>query len=200
MLDVGPRRRAMRPPDTFILLVLALATEGLLGYPDRLYEAIGHPVTWMGRLIDLLDGASIARARPRTPRRTGAPSLVVLLARRDRRLAVPLALACGALGRSASCPLALAASTLFAQRSLFEHVERVADGPRRARASPAAGRRSRRSSGAIPKASTRPGSPAPPSRASPRISPTASSRRRSGSASAACRASPSTRRSTPPIR
>jgi adenosylcobinamide-phosphate synthase len=43
------------PPDTLIVLVLALAIEAAAGYPDRLYRALGHPVTWIGALIGGLD-------------------------------------------------------------------------------------------------------------------------------------------------
>ena len=39
------------------LLVLALTVEAAFGYPQRFYAAIGHPVTWIGRLIGTLDGA-----------------------------------------------------------------------------------------------------------------------------------------------
>ena len=34
---------------------LSLAIERPLGYPDRLFRAIGHPVTWIGALISCLD-------------------------------------------------------------------------------------------------------------------------------------------------
>ena len=37
------------------LTLLAVLIELTFGYPDRLARAIGHPVTWMGRLIALLD-------------------------------------------------------------------------------------------------------------------------------------------------
>ena len=37
------------------LTLLALLIELAVGYPDRLFRAIGHPVTWIGRLIGLLD-------------------------------------------------------------------------------------------------------------------------------------------------
>ncbi|HUU66662.1 MAG TPA: cobalamin biosynthesis protein, partial [Methyloceanibacter sp.] len=33
------------------LALLALLVELVAGYPDALMKAIGHPVTWMGRLI-----------------------------------------------------------------------------------------------------------------------------------------------------
>ena len=36
---------------TVALTLLALLIELMVGYPDWLARAIGHPVTWMGRLI-----------------------------------------------------------------------------------------------------------------------------------------------------
>src|SRR5262245_30402451 len=37
------------------LAFLSLLIELLAGYPGWLFRAIGHPVTWIGRLISLLD-------------------------------------------------------------------------------------------------------------------------------------------------
>ena len=34
---------------------LSLVLESQIGYPDRVFRAIGHPVTWIGRLISCLD-------------------------------------------------------------------------------------------------------------------------------------------------
>ncbi len=39
------------------LAFFALIIELMVGYPDRLVRAIGHPVIWIGKLIDLLDRA-----------------------------------------------------------------------------------------------------------------------------------------------
>lgn len=36
-------------------MVVALVIEAALGWPDRLYARIGHPVTWMGKLIGWAD-------------------------------------------------------------------------------------------------------------------------------------------------
>jgi len=50
-------------------MLIALAIDAALGWPDRLYRRIGHPVTWAGRLIAGLDqrlnraGDSPARRR-----------------------------------------------------------------------------------------------------------------------------------------
>ena len=51
------RLRASGPWEnmTVALTFLALLIELAVGYPDRLLRAIGHPVTWIGRLIGLLD-------------------------------------------------------------------------------------------------------------------------------------------------
>ena len=37
------------------ITLLALLIEATLGYPDRVLRAIGHPVMWIGRMIDWLD-------------------------------------------------------------------------------------------------------------------------------------------------
>ena len=39
----------------FWLLAAAVAVEAVAGYPQALYRAIGHPVTWIGALIGWLD-------------------------------------------------------------------------------------------------------------------------------------------------
>jgi adenosylcobinamide-phosphate synthase len=50
-------------------MLMALGLEGLMGWPDRVYDRIGHPVTWMGSAIDACDtrfnraGDSAARRR-----------------------------------------------------------------------------------------------------------------------------------------
>jgi adenosylcobinamide-phosphate synthase len=107
------------------LTFLALLIEALVGYPDRLVRAIGHPVTWMGWLIGRLDGRLNLAGMSDTRRRAaGAVSLAVIVG-----------LSAGAayvLERSLlGLPLgilwaAFAGSTLIAQRSLHQHVARVA--------------------------------------------------------------------------
>lgn len=37
------------------MMLVAMAVDALLGWPNRLYARIGHPVTWIGALIDALD-------------------------------------------------------------------------------------------------------------------------------------------------
>ncbi|PTM39680.1 adenosylcobinamide-phosphate synthase CbiB [Bosea sp. 124] len=118
----------MAPPDTLLLLLAALVVEAAAGYPQRLYARIGHPVTWLGALIARLDrrlnrddASFVAR------KAAGILALLVLVA---VTLATALVLTglCRMLGPLGLLPLALLASTLLAQRSLFEHVARVAEG------------------------------------------------------------------------
>src|ERR1700722_18778578 len=110
-------------PVTFT--VLALLIEAMVGYPDRLVHAIGHPVTWMGRLIAMLDhslnhdGASFASRRG-----AGIVALVIVVA---VTAAIAFGLERGLLRLPFGIlPVAVLASTLIAQRSLHDHVARVA--------------------------------------------------------------------------
>ncbi|MCO5156153.1 MAG: adenosylcobinamide-phosphate synthase CbiB [Aquamicrobium sp.] len=109
----------------FVLLAcLALLAEAAIGYPDRLFRAIGHPVTWIGRLIAFLDGRLNDPAFPAARRRAGGvlTVAVLVLAAGIPAWGVQTALG-GGVGLAAT---ALIASSLFAQRSLGAHVGAVA--------------------------------------------------------------------------
>ncbi|HEV7440437.1 MAG TPA: cobalamin biosynthesis protein, partial [Methylobacterium sp.] len=67
------------PPDTLAALALALAIEAAAGYPDALYRAAGHPVTWIGRGIAALD-AGLNRGAPARRRAGGVLALLILIA------------------------------------------------------------------------------------------------------------------------
>jgi adenosylcobinamide-phosphate synthase len=96
-----------------------------LGYPQRLLRTIGHPVSWIGRLIDALDRRLNRETdAAQTRRAAGIFTLVVVLAivgtiafLAERAL---LRLPFGILVTG------LLASTLVAQRSLHRHVAEVA--------------------------------------------------------------------------
>jgi adenosylcobinamide-phosphate synthase len=107
------------------LTLLALLIELTVGYPDRLVRAIGHPVTWIGRLIGVLDRAWNRDRDDDGWRRLLGVAAVVLVA------AVAAAAGFGLQHLLLMLPLgvvpaALAASALIAQRSLHDHVARVA--------------------------------------------------------------------------
>ena len=107
------------------LAFIALLIEAVVGYPEWLVQSIGHPVTWMGRLISLLDDTLNHERMSRASRRVaGIASLFIVIG-----VAGGVAYV---LERSLFwLPLdvvfaALPASTLLAQRSLYAHVEGVA--------------------------------------------------------------------------
>jgi adenosylcobinamide-phosphate synthase len=108
-----------------LLTLLSLLFEAMLGYPDRLAHAIGHPVMWMGALIAALDRRLNHEDAPPLQRKaTGAVALLVLILTtgglayliQHGLLLLPLGI----------IPLAITGSVILAQRSLHAHVERVA--------------------------------------------------------------------------
>jgi adenosylcobinamide-phosphate synthase len=111
---------------TVALTLLALLIELTVGYPDWLARAIGHPVTWVGRLIGALDRAWNRPGRAAKARRMlGVLSVLLFVAVTG---ALSWALQRGLLAFPHGIfVLAVLASTLLAQRSLYAHVARVAD-------------------------------------------------------------------------
>ena len=110
---------------TITLTLLALLIEAAVGYPYRLFRAIGHPVTWIGRLIGALDRTLNHDRASNASRRLmglGALLIVIIVAAAAafviERILLPLPLGVFAI--------AIIASTLVAQRSLYDHVARVA--------------------------------------------------------------------------
>jgi adenosylcobinamide-phosphate synthase len=107
------------------LAFLALLIELMLGYPDWLVRSIGHPVTWMGRLIEALDHKlNHEKDSPVRRRAAGAIAVAALIA-------VAGVVAYALEHNLPRLPfgllvLAALASTLLAQRSLYAHVARVA--------------------------------------------------------------------------
>lgn len=91
--------------------------EAAFGYPQILVRRIGHPIMWIGGLIARLDRTLNAGAARRAK---GVLAVVILL------------MICGGIAALALVLpwwlLVLPASALLAQRSLYEHVQRVAEG------------------------------------------------------------------------
>lgn len=100
--------------------------ERLTGYPDALYGRIGHPVSWIGRLIAYLDGAFNSPSWSDGARRfAGVGTLTAILIAAGGAGLVAHSL----LGAYVSgfAVLVILASTMPAQRSLELHVAAVAD-------------------------------------------------------------------------
>jgi adenosylcobinamide-phosphate synthase len=106
------------------LALLAMLIELGIGYPERLTRAIGHPVMWIGALIERCERLLNRDVAPNLRRTLGALALILvlgtvgaiaLLAQR-RLLLLPFGLA----------GLAVLTSTMLAQRSLHRYVANVA--------------------------------------------------------------------------
>src|SRR6478735_11753079 len=97
------------------LLVLALTIEAAFGYPERFYAAIGHPVTWIGRLIGALDRALNREASSFVTRKAMGVLALALLLAVIIALSMLLQRFCLAFWPLGLIPLALVASTLIAQ-------------------------------------------------------------------------------------
>ncbi len=111
----------------FVTVLCAGLIEAGFGYPVSLFDRVKHPVMWIGALIERLERHLNDPSLPEAERRrNGWIALTLLLA---ATLLPALLLQYAVLQLPA--PLALVvlaalASTLIAQRSLFEHVAAVA--------------------------------------------------------------------------
>src|SRR3954449_10662613 len=98
------------------ITLLALLVEATFGYPDRVLRAIGHPVMWLGRMIDWLD-VTLNRDTSSSGRRKAAGFFAALLI-----VVIPAAAACAVESSLLLLPygfaiVAILASSLIAQRS-----------------------------------------------------------------------------------
>lgn len=102
-------------------MLVALLADTLMGWPMRLFNAIGHPVTWLGHLVSALDARLNSPASPPVARRAlGVAALLAVIA----AAATPAALVQWALKDVAFgwlC-IGLLAWPLVAARSLREHI------------------------------------------------------------------------------
>ncbi|SEN40649.1 adenosylcobinamide-phosphate synthase [Paracoccus alcaliphilus] len=95
--------------------LVALLIDAAIGWPDRIYARIGHPVTWLGRLIAALD-RRWNRGESRVWRGALASMLVILAA------LLPALILQRVLGPVAA---GLLAWPLVAARSLHDHLRAV---------------------------------------------------------------------------
>lgn len=110
-------------------MVVAMAVDALLGWPSELFALIGHPVTWLGRLIAGIDaGWNRASAPPALRRAAGIAGTLLVIA-----LAVALGWLLQSLlqfifpwGWIQIALVGVLAWPLVALRSLHDHVAAVA--------------------------------------------------------------------------
>ncbi|MGT2465695.1 adenosylcobinamide-phosphate synthase CbiB [Mesorhizobium atlanticum] len=110
-----------------LIAFLSLAVERALGYPDWLFNAIGHPVTWIGRLISFLDRRlNRATDSDAIRRRQGVRALLIILLV-PGLIGLALHVLLWLIFPTGLVVAAILGSSLFSQKSLAEHVEEVAD-------------------------------------------------------------------------
>lgn len=107
------------------MMLVALVTETLLGWPTWLFTRIGHPVTWLGRLVTAFDRAMNHDAAASSVRRRAGAATVIAVA---AVAALPAAAVQHLLpaGSTGVVLGGLLAWPLVAARSLHDHVEAVA--------------------------------------------------------------------------
>lgn len=107
-------------------MVVAMAVDALMGWPSWLFARIGHPVTWLGRLIGAIDaGWNRASDPPALRRAAGIAGALVVIA-----LSVAIGWALQSLLPAGLTQIALVgvlAWPLVALRSLHDHVAAVAN-------------------------------------------------------------------------
>lgn len=107
-------------------MAVAMAVDALLGWPSWLFARIGHPVTWLGRLISAIDTAGNRPSDPPALRRVaGLAGAIVAIA-----LSVALGWTVQSLLPAGWIQIVLVgilAWPLVALRSLHDHVDTVAN-------------------------------------------------------------------------
>jgi adenosylcobinamide-phosphate synthase len=112
--------------DTLTVTLVALTVDAVFGDPDRLWRRLAHPVAIIGGAIAALDRALNRETWPPARRRLAGIATILLL------VAASVLLGCVVErmiphGLGGDVALGLLASTLIAQKSLYQHVARVHD-------------------------------------------------------------------------
>lgn len=105
-------------------MLIAMAIDAAVGWPDWLYRRIGHPVTWLGRLVNGLE-RELNRGAPMARRVSGVAILVI--ATLIFAGAPTAVLAFVPTGIAGTVVAGVLAWPLIAIRSMREHVEAVAE-------------------------------------------------------------------------
>lgn len=108
-----------------LIMVTGLLLEAMVGYPHALFRTIGHPVSWMGALLSLLErifnkGASSNKVQFLSGGMALGFLLIVVGGTSYFVQTLLLQLPYGSIG------LCIAAASLLAGRSLYDHVATVA--------------------------------------------------------------------------
>ena len=102
----------------------ALVLEALLGYPDWLYRRLGHPVSWIGAVIDRLERRLNHPETPESRRRVAGVGTLAFAATCGAGFGLALQRIADRSGQPRALT-ALFATPGLAQRSLHDHVAAV---------------------------------------------------------------------------
>jgi adenosylcobinamide-phosphate synthase len=110
---------------SIVITLVALLVEASFGYPERIARLAGHPVIWLGRMIGWLDRTLNRESRSDANRRMAGFAAALCI------VGIPAIVAFGVENFVLALPFGFVivgafASTLLAQRSLHDHVARVA--------------------------------------------------------------------------
>lgn len=113
------------PGPAFAATALALIIERFIGYPDKIYRQIGHPIEWIGWWIAWLERNLNDRNAPSLQARLRGIVALALILAPILAITYPLALALREVSGGWIIE-ALIGTVFLAQKSLREHVEAVA--------------------------------------------------------------------------
>jgi adenosylcobinamide-phosphate synthase len=110
-----------------VILFLAIVVDRLVGDPDWLWRRLPHPVVWFGKAIAFADGAlNQTVLSPSARKRNGVLAIVMLLAL-SIGFGVVLHRVLFAFGSAGAFVEICIVAVFLAQKSLSDHVVRVAD-------------------------------------------------------------------------
>jgi adenosylcobinamide-phosphate synthase len=110
--------------DTLFVVLAALAFDALIGDPDWLWRRLSHPVALIGSFIGWLDRSLNLETRSPAQRKFAGVSVVILLLAISALSGILIEMALRQIAFG-NVLIGLIASTMIAQRSLYQHVARV---------------------------------------------------------------------------
>jgi adenosylcobinamide-phosphate synthase len=114
------------PPDRVLILIIAFGIEAVLAYPAPVFRAIGHPVSWIGRLIAVFDSTFNQPDYSFAARRAAGAAIMLLLVAGSLGAGVLLEMVARAIPYLGVAVAVLVVSALIAGGNLDQHVRAVA--------------------------------------------------------------------------